>query len=133
GNRNIVRLLMASGFDPTDKDNQGNNALHWAAKGQNPEIVLDLLASNPNLINDRCIAWKSPLHLAAAWGNIGVVQGLLLGGAQVRATDDFGMTPLHYAAKQGDIQIVEMILRDRGVDVNAEDHLGRTPLYIACE
>ena len=35
-----------------DNDNQGNNALHWAAKDQNPEIVLDLLESNLNLVND---------------------------------------------------------------------------------
>ena len=133
GNRNIVRLLMARGFDLADKDKQGNNALHWAAKGQNPEIVLDLLESNPNLVNDRCIAWQSPLHLATTWGNAGVVQALLWGGAQVQATDDFGMTPLHCAAKQGDTQIAKMILQDGRVDVNVEDHRGRTPLYIACE
>jgi len=133
GNRNIVRLLMSRGFDLADKDNQGNNALHWAAKGQNPEIVLDLLKSNPNLVNDRCIAWQSPLHLATTWGNLRVVKVLLWSGAQVQATDDFGMTPLHCAAKQGDTRIAGTILQDERVDVNAEDHLGRTPLYIACE
>ena len=133
GNRNIVRLLIARGFDLADTDNLGNNALHWAAKGQNPEIVLDLLESNPNLVNNRCITWQSPLHLATTWGNARVVQALLWRGAQAQATDDFGMTPLHCAAKQGDTQIAEMILQDERVDVNAEDHLGRTPLYIACE
>jgi len=51
----------------------------------------------------------------------------------VQATDDFGMTPLHCAAKQGDTRIAGTILQDERVDVNAEDHLGRTPLYIACE
>ena len=57
-----------------------------------------------------------------------MVRALLRGGAQAQATDDFGMTPLHRAAKQA-----EMILQDGRIDVNAEDHLGRTPLYIACE
>ena len=44
----------------------------------------------------------TPLHLAAALGNVPVILALLEAGASVDAASDYHrFTPLHYAAKGG--------------------------------
>jgi len=48
-----------------------------------------------------------------------------------RATTPDGMTALHYAARAGHIDVVDVLLRYHS-DVNAVDHRGRTALMEAC-
>ncbi len=53
---------------------------------------------------------------------------LLQHGANVNAKNDYGKTPLHEAAEEGDIDTVELLLR-YGADVNTRDNfVGSTPL-----
>lgn len=42
------------------------------------------------------------------------------------------MTPLHWAARRGNIEAVIMLLK-RGSDINAKDIVGRTPLFIGIQ
>ena len=46
-----------------------------------------------------------PLHVAAKYNSLGVVQILLTLGASLDAQDDDNQTPLHIAAKQGNVDI----------------------------
>lgn len=46
---------------------------------------------------------------------------LLQHGANVNAKNDYGKTPLHEAAEEGDIDTVELLLR-YGADVNTRDN-----------
>jgi hypothetical protein len=48
-------------------------------------------------------------------------------GADVNAKDDWGMTPLHEATREGHKEITDLLLTN-GADVNAKDGSGRTPL-----
>jgi ankyrin repeat protein len=48
-------------------------------------------------------------------------------GADPRATEPDGTTPLHYAAHQADIRLVEALLKAK-VDPNARNEFGATPL-----
>ena len=52
--------------------------------------------------------------------------------AAVNAAGDFGMTPLHWAARAGALRCVELLLR-RGADVNAVNASRRVPLHLAAE
>ncbi|KAF1997425.1 ankyrin, partial [Amniculicola lignicola CBS 123094] len=45
--------------------------------------------------------------------------------------DENGCTPLYVAARQGSVEVVKMLLQRPGLDVNAADRWGRTPLLAA--
>ena len=59
------------------------------------------------------------------------VQALLNQGANLKARDLFGRTPLHLASGFNKTPAVTALLLDRGAEVNTRDQLGRTPLHLA--
>jgi hypothetical protein len=71
------------------------------------------------------------LHLTAYFGVKGVIQLLLNRGADVKAADTYGSTPLHWACSNGHVDVVQLLL-DRGADIKAADTDGSTPLHWAC-
>ncbi|KAI9359944.1 ankyrin repeat-containing domain protein [Zopfochytrium polystomum] len=74
----------------------------------------------------------TPLHLAARYGHLEVVQHLVdHAGAAVNAADNRQQsTPLHLALRNGQVRVVRFLL-DRGADVNGRDAGGMTPLDVA--
>jgi ankyrin repeat protein len=61
-----------------------------------------------------------------------IVQALLAAGADVNAKTASGLTPLHYAARIGRVDIVRLLLA-RGASVSPQDQDGDTPLHEARE
>lgn len=56
---------------------------------------------------------------------------MIKNGAKVNSKDNiYGWSPLHKAAEAGNEKIAEILL-ENGADVDARNHLGNTPLYIA--
>jgi ankyrin repeat protein len=80
--------------------------------------------------DDDCV-WEDPypLHTAAQSGDAALVQELLGKGVPPSDFDDLGMTPLHYAAKEGHLPVMDLLLR-AGAEVDAHDErtIGNTPL-----
>jgi ankyrin repeat protein len=74
--------------------------------------------------------WDNKLLEAAKNGDLIKVQTLLEKGANPNAEDDAGLTPLHYAADLGYVEIVKLLL-ERGADPKAKDNKGSTPLHWA--
>lgn len=77
---------------------------------------------------------STPLNAATRdsyQGRPEVVTTLLANGADVRAADVAGNTPLHHAARSAE-PIVAALLLDAAADVNAINADGLTPLNIAC-
>ncbi|XTI89480.1 putative ankyrin repeat-containing protein [Cenococcum geophilum] len=66
-------------------------------------------------------------HTAATLGREGMVQLLLQGGAIVNSTTVGGETALHCAAKEGQNEVVKMLLR-RGAQLEVKDKDSLTPL-----
>ncbi len=54
------------------------------------------------------------------------------GAEAVNAAEDYGMTPLHWAARAGSKECADMLLA-RGAEVNALNKAQRTPLQLAAE
>ena len=89
---------------------------------------------------DECVAYPGgdyPLHYAAGRdGNLAaVVQLLRLGsgrGFDVNEKNNFGRTPLYYAAGWGHATIVVTLL-SAGADAHAKDNDGETPLHRAAD
>src|SRR5262245_30721789 len=60
------------------------------------------------------------------------VRSLLQQKADVNATQADGMTALHWAASQNDLETAQLLLR-AGAKPDAATRYGVTPLYFACE
>jgi len=61
-----------------------------------------------------------------------IVELLVSQGADINAQDNYGQTPLHYAADKQIVDMVELLV-SQGVDINAQDNYGRTPLLCSVE
>ncbi|KAG0589865.1 hypothetical protein KC19_1G054500 [Ceratodon purpureus] len=74
---------------------------------------------------------RTPLHVAAARGDVPLIAGLLaIGAVAVGMKDTSGSTALFVAAESGYAEACELLLQG-GADVLASNRAGETPLYIA--
>jgi ankyrin repeat protein len=76
------------------------------------------------------------LLVAAATGNSSVCKLLLStknNGVDINVTTDSGATPLYFAAQEGHINIVRLLLSQNEIDVNAATDSGATPLFISSQ
>ncbi|KAH7000722.1 ankyrin repeat-containing domain protein [Ilyonectria destructans] len=64
--------------------------------------------------------------MTGSWGRC-IVKLLLEKGADVEAKDEYGRTPLSWAAEDGHEDIVKLLF-EKGADVEAKDKHGGTPL-----
>ncbi|TYT26079.1 hypothetical protein FZO89_07305 [Luteimonas viscosa] len=79
-------------------------------------------------------AGLTPLLAATrdSWhGRPEAVMTLLANGADPRAADHDGNTPLHHAARSSDPGVAAL-LRDASADLDVQNHEGLTPLGVAC-
>ncbi|KAF5988695.1 ankyrin protein [Fusarium bulbicola] len=68
------------------------------------------------------------VHIAAQFGLTKIVSQLLDSGAEADVKDDFGRTPLSYAAEYGHKDTVELLMKHADTDTDSTDEQGRTPL-----
>jgi endonuclease YncB( thermonuclease family) len=73
---------------------------------------------------------RVPLWQAAAHGDLALVQARVGEGADVTAADDQGLTALHYAARQGRVDILRFLLLQQA-PLDVRDHRSATPLHLA--
>ncbi len=115
GRLEIARLLLERGLPVDGRDAHGQTPLHAAAYG---------------------IHWIPPerhgmrLYRGCGSEQAAVARLLLERGADLRARDDRRSTPLHLAAKGGNLEVARLLL-EKGADVRAADEDGTTPLHEA--
>jgi ankyrin repeat protein len=80
-------------------------------------------------VNSADFLGRTPLHLAAQFGNTAVAKLLIENGADVNEVEQDGLTPLHYACKKGDPELLHLLI-DRGANVNAMSKNGWTPFWL---
>src|SRR6476660_8979564 len=75
-----------------------------------------------------CTPRSDEVHAAAKAGDVAKVKAMLdANPALINAKGDYGWTPLHVAAIEGQRAVVELLLA-KGANVNARDRHGETPL-----
>ena len=73
---------------------------------------------------------QTALHVASFFGRSIVAMTLTLFGFDIEARDNYERTPLHNAARIGDIESIQYLL-SRNASINTRDAYGQTPLALA--
>lgn len=82
-------------------------------------------------IHDQIKELDNRLLASATHGDVSALRGALLGGADKQATNANGQTMLHLAAQGGHIDALRYLCEEQGLDINARDKEGNTPLLTA--
>ncbi len=109
----IVRLLIEAEVDINYQDQQGETALHVAARyGHDTCAKLLLEGSQLQKANtelaESTYAW-TPLFIASVDGNLGVVELLIEAGADVDRVDSSGWTAKEHASLRGHIDSARLL------------------------
>ncbi|KAM6441697.1 poly [ADP-ribose] polymerase tankyrase-2 isoform 2-T2 [Liasis olivaceus] len=127
GNESIQQLLQEGvPLGNSEADRQ----LLEAAKAGDVDTVKKLCTTHS--VNCRDIEGRqsTPLHFAAGYNRVSVVEYLLQHGADVHAKDKGGLVPLHNACSYGHYEVAELLVK-HGAVVNVADLWKFTPLHEA--
>lgn len=137
--RLVLSLIDTKAESLNAPDENGRTPLNLAIKQGLDEIADSLigLRADINLTDNEN---RSPLHHAAADGNLGIVRLLLEHGTTTindtslsqRGGFVGGWTPLHEACLNGHPEVVKLLL-DGGANIEARDGVQRTPLILTAE
>ena len=142
-NYDMAKLLLNAGAKPDARDGWGRSPLHEAASSGN-FVITHLLLENGANVNAVDANGRTPLHMAVIESSPkepkekrlvrrGVVALLLKYGADPNIKDKYySRTPLHYAARDGAVEVVKAML-EHGADPTIRDSKGKTPLDLAKE
>jgi glycerophosphodiester phosphodiesterase len=105
----VVRILVSAGIDINYQDDQGETALHVAARLGHDDCARLLLSGSDTQVADTELAettysW-TPLFIACVDGHFPIVELLLDANADVDRVDSSGWTPKEHAALRGHVDI----------------------------
>ena len=128
-NAEVIQFLIDAGAD-VKMQASGTTALHEAASANpNPDVTAILLRSGAE-VNTKNDAGVPALYLASFWNNAAVNKILIDAGAEIVFERS---TALHNAARQGELELVNLLL-DEGADIDQQDdYLARTPIMDAAK
>ena len=146
GDISTVKKLTENGRYTTVKNSNGNSLLHIAALCGNYEVSVEIIknfqekVSNGKIDRKRLMSilknrnGKTPLHLAAERGNVAFIKALKETDEKLwellkKIGDNFGNLPVHTAAAEGQVQVLELF-KDQ---INEKNGEGNTPLHKAVE
>ncbi|XP_050428286.1 serine/threonine-protein phosphatase 6 regulatory ankyrin repeat subunit A isoform X2 [Adelges cooleyi] len=132
GHVGIINTLLQKGekVDVTTNDNY--TPLHIAVESVKPAVIETLLGYGADVHVRGGKLRETPLHIAARVkdGDRCALMLLKSGAGPNVATDD-GQTPVHVAAKHGNLITLQLLLDDGG-DAMFKNKVGETPLHLAC-
>ncbi|KAJ8126777.1 hypothetical protein O1611_g6861 [Lasiodiplodia mahajangana] len=138
-------VLLERGADAGALDDTGRSALHWLCAFEDEpftvvhkDLLAALVSAKGSLIHAADKAGYRPLHLALRSGQTAAVQYLIEKGTDPSEPDPDGNTALHHYARRilGKKTVTAETVRifkhflETGLDVNARNHRGETPLHI---
>jgi ankyrin repeat protein len=128
-NPGAITALLQRGFDPNTVDPSGLPGLLVAMKASSFGAAAALVAWPTTRVEVRNSADESPLMLASLQGALTLVKALIARGADVNKP---GWAPLHYAATNGHLEVMQLLL-DESAYIDAASPNGSTPLMMAAQ
>jgi ankyrin repeat protein len=126
-NASVILNLLQRGFDPNTVDPNGQTGLFIALREPSPKVAEALVNWPKTDVNALNSKGESALMLAALKNHQELAEKLIKKGADVNKT---GWTPLHYAASNGHLAIISLLLEQHAY-IDAESPNGTTPLMMA--
>src|SRR5580692_6040347 len=117
GNDAFVRLLLKSGANPNTPIGTGVTPLMTCARSGSVDAVKRLLEYGAAIEAKEPDQHQTALMWAATEHHLDVVQALIDAHADLKAHSKAGFTAMHFAARQGDQEMVRLLLA-AGVNVN---------------
>lgn len=111
GTKSTVWLLLENGASPTQVDTNDHNALYKAVTGLHLGCCQILIQKEENLVNSKDLSWRTPLHEAASWGSLPIVEMLLSHDAHIDAQTRKGQTPLYLSILQDHFSVAELLVK----------------------
>ncbi|XP_045495167.1 serine/threonine-protein phosphatase 6 regulatory ankyrin repeat subunit B [Colias croceus] len=127
----VCDALLTNKAFINSKARNGRTALHLAAMNGFAHLVKFLIRDHNAVIDVLTLKKQTPLHLAAASGQMEVCKLLLELGANIDATDELGQKPIHAAAQNNYSEVVQLFLQQHPNLVMATTKDGNTCAHIA--
>jgi uncharacterized protein len=124
-----VRTLLQRGFDPNTRNPEGLDSVYLAVRDGSMKSAEVLVAWPKTQVDRRSPKDETALMIASLKGDLNLARKLVARGADVVKT---GWTPLHYAATNGHIPVIEFLLEQHAY-IDAESPNGTTPLMMAAQ
>lgn len=121
----VCTMLTKAGASPITRGEKFQNALHNAAAAGHVEIV-KLFSSEKMLLDAVDEDNNTPLMLAVKNGHANVCAFLL----DAKPNID-GLNLLHIAAANGQVAVVDLLIKRKLISINAKDRDGNTALILA--
>ena len=133
----IIEFLIRNGADVNLKDSEGKTALLWASSNslENAKILIANGAKVNEAANDGMTPFlQATLGVSSGKVPIEMCELLRKNGAKVNAElkrkSALGWNALHYAAANGDAELVKYLIK-HGANVNKATGEGSSPLFLA--
>ena len=117
GNIEAVKILLEAGADVNAKNFKGETPLYVAISKNNNELAKLLMQYNAD-VNHKVHGW-TPLYFAILKKNNEIAKILIEHNANVDLIDYYGYSPLMLAARNGDVEAVQLLI-DNGADITRQ-------------
>ena len=127
GNLEILKELIKQGADINSENNDEETILQLAARARKPNIesvkyLLDNKEIKQKLEAKDKNDWTA-MHVAAFYGNLGILKELIMQGADIKAKNNDKETILHIAsgAQKPNIELVKYLLEHKEIKQRLKD------------
>lgn len=130
GHYETAKVLIDHNFDVNQQNASGNTPLHFAAAAAMQKLCQLLIDSHAN-IDLQNNSGQTALHIATLQGCAHTVVELLNHGGDPNVRDSNGNTCSHIALKNGETEIIYLLMLDPRTDPSIQDKEENTVLHNA--
>ncbi|OHT10030.1 hypothetical protein TRFO_20833 [Tritrichomonas foetus] len=121
-NCETVKAVLESHKFIRDPSGKEVSSVQLAISRGNPEVLKTLINEKMLRVNEIFENEITPLHLASIYDSVAIVEYLCQqSDVNVNSIDAGGRTPLHHAASEGFLEIVKILIKIPGIQLDIED------------